>query len=178
MTSIFARALGDAAFARLPAAVQRLHRGGSFQGEATIEAPATALARLAARLARFPPPGEAMPLRLDIHRDARGEAWTRHFGRHRMATRLHRAPEGQDIVERLGPFAVRMAPTGSAAGLDLAIRGWRSLGIPLPRCTAPGGHAWEGSDAAGRFTFDIAIDLPFGLGRVIRYRGWLVPVSA
>lgn len=175
MTPIFARALGEAAFAALPAPVRRLHQGGSFLGEATIDGPATAPARLCARLLRFPPPGTAVPLRLDILADEHGESWTRHFGTHRMASRLHLSRHGGAIVERLGAFAVDLAPSGSREGLSLAVRGWSALGIPLPRRTAPGGHAREETDATGRFTFDIAVDLPFGLGRLVRYRGWLVP---
>jgi hypothetical protein len=35
--------------------------------------------------------------------------------------------------------------------------------------------ATETVDAAGRFRFDVEMRLPFGLGRLVRYRGWLVP---
>lgn len=178
MTPIFARALGEAGFAALPAAVRLLHQGGSFMGEATIDAPGTAVARLCTRLLPFPPPGKAVPLRLDILADEQGESWTRHFGTHRMASRLHLARRGGAIVERLGAFAAELEPSCSSEGLSLAVRGWSALGIPLPARTAPGGHAREEADAAGRFTFDIAVDLPFGLGRLIRYRGWLAPKSA
>lgn len=176
MTPIFARALGEATFAALPAPVRRLHQGGSFRGEATIDGPGTPLARLCARLLRFPPAGTAVPLRLDILADEEGESWTQHFGKHRMASRLQLSRHGRSIEERLGPFAVEMEPSGASDGMTLAVRGWRGLGIPLPRRAAPGSHAREATDEAGRFAFDIAVDLPFGLGRLVRYRGWLTPV--
>ena len=175
MTPLFARALGETAFATLPAAVRRLHQGGTFTGEATIEGPATALGRLCSRLLRFPPAGTGIPLRLDIRPHAQGERWTRHFGEHRMASTLRLSADGCFIVERLGAFAVAMAPTARESGLSLVVRGWSILGLPLPRCTAPGGHAWEGTDPAGRFTFDIAVALPLGMGRLVQYRGWLSP---
>lgn len=176
MTPIFARALGEATFAALPAPVRRLHQGGSFRGEATIDGPGTALARVCARLLRFPPPGTTVPLRLDIVADEHGESWTRHFGMHRMASRLQLSRHGHAIVERLGAFAVEMEASGTSEGMTLAVRRWSGLGIPLPPRAAPRGHAREATDNAGRFTFDIAVDLPFGLGRLVRYRGWLAPV--
>ena len=116
-----------------------------------------------------------MPLRLDILMDQHGEIWTRHFGAHGMASRLHLTQHGRAIVERLGPFAVALEPSGGSEGLSLAVWGWSGLGIPLPRRLAPRVHAREATDMAGRFTFDIAIDLPLGMGSVVRYRGWLAP---
>ncbi len=38
---------------------------------------------------------------------------------------------------------------------------------------APRAEAAESVDDAGRFRFDVRIDLP-GVGRLVRYRGWLV----
>jgi len=49
------------------------------------------------------------------------------------------------------------------------------LGVPLPLILAPLGDAVESEDDAGRFRFDVTVRLPLGLGRVVQYRGWLVP---
>ena len=51
--------------------------------------------------------------------------------------------------------------------------GWSVLGLPLPLALAPRSPAREWEED-GKFHFDVPIDVPL-LGRVIHYRGWLVP---
>ena len=62
--------------------------------------------------------------------------------------------------------------TAGTQGIDLRIGRNRLLGLPLPGWLGLRGHATERVDPLGRFSFDVAIDLPFGR-RLIRYRGWL-----
>lgn len=52
-----------------------------------------------------------------------------------------------------------------------------SVPLPLPRMLTPRSIASEGVDNEGRFSFDAKIRLPLGLGRLVRCRGWLVPVG-
>lgn len=48
--------------------------------------------------------------------------------------------------------------------------------LRLPRFMRPWTRAQERVDDLGRFTFDVEIGLP-GIGRLVRYRGWLDPSS-
>ncbi len=47
-----------------------------------------------------------------------------------------------------------------------------SIGIPLPRWLAPSGEVYESAED-GRFNFNVEIAHRF-IGRLVRYRGWLV----
>ena len=57
-------------------------------------------------------------------------------------------------------------------GLNMRMTRWSVLGVPLPLAWAPRSPAREWEEG-GRFHFDV-LDLPL-IGRVIHYRGWLVP---
>lgn len=48
--------------------------------------------------------------------------------------------------------------------------------LPLPRALLPESRATEGAED-GRFRFDVELRAPLGLGPIVRYRGWLAPVS-
>ncbi|WP_203077104.1 DUF4166 domain-containing protein [Falsiroseomonas ponticola] len=173
MSALFAAVLGPDAYAALPAAVRRLHAGGTFAGEAEVEGPQGVLARIAAWFVGFPAAAARVPVRVSIAADADGEAWMRDFAGKRFRSRMALGAAG--LEERFGPFAFRIAVPADAAGLRVVVRGWRLLGVPLPLALAPLGDAVEGEDAAGRFRFDVQVRLPLGLGRVVRYRGWLEP---
>lgn len=173
MTPLFARVLGEDAFARLPPAVRRLHEGGVFAGEAEVEGPDGILARVAAWVAGFPPAAASVPVRAIITPSGDGEVWQRAFGGRRFLSRM--VPGRAGLEERFGPFAFRVAVPVDDTGLRVVVQGWRLLGLPLPRALAPLGDAVESEDAAWRFRFDVTVRLPLGLGRVVRYRGWLAP---
>ncbi|MBU8542441.1 MULTISPECIES: DUF4166 domain-containing protein [Roseomonadaceae] len=176
---LFALTLGAETFARLPEPLRALHRPGWWQaasGMAEVDGPSSRLAALVARLVGFPSPGR-MPVRVEIEATDEGERWTRHFGPRRFTSRLSASRSGH-LTERFGPFAFDLALPCDAKGMRLELQGWRCLGIPLPRRLAPLSDAKEEVDAAGRFTFDVEISLPLRLGRIVRYRGWLVPERA
>lgn len=173
MRPLFARLLGDDAFAALPDAVRRLHEGGIFAGEAAVEGPESVLARIAAWVVGFPAATARVPVRVTITPDAEGEVWERDFGGRSFRSRMAIGTAGPE--ERFGPFAFRVALPADGSGLRVVVRGWRLLCLPLPLPLAPLGDAVEGQDEAGRFRFDVTVRLPLGLGRVVRYRGWLVP---
>lgn len=79
--------------------------------------------------------------------------------------------EARLLVERFGPFAFALAVEGGR--LWLVPRRWRVGPVPLPCRRMPGGEAREG-ERDGRFRLDVDSRLP-GIGRVVRYAGWLVP---
>lgn len=84
-------------------------------------------------------------------------------------------PVATGLEERFGLLAFRVAVPADNTGLRVVVQGWRCLGVPLPLALAPLGDARESEDAEGRFRFDVTVRMPLGLGRVVRYRGWLAP---
>ncbi|WP_439550333.1 DUF4166 domain-containing protein [Falsiroseomonas sp.] len=173
MRPLLARVLGEDAFALLPAAVRRLHEGGSFEGEAPVQGPEGVLARFAAWVVGFPAGSARVPVRVVITPDGEGETWERDFGGRRFRSRM--VPVAAGLEERFGPIGFVVAVPAEGTGLRVMVRGWKCLGIPVPLFLAPLGDAVESEDEAGRFRFDVAVRLPLGLGRVVHYRGWLVP---
>jgi hypothetical protein len=80
------------------------------------------------------------------------------------------------IVERFGMLSFRLALNPSEAGLSMPIERAYFLGVLLPRWLTPISCTHETVDAAGRFHFDVDVVLPLA-GRIVRYRGWLVPAG-
>lgn len=173
--SLYESLLGPA-FAALPEPVRAFHNADGprvWHGRACVEAGSGPLARLAARLFGFPPPGADVPVTVRLEAGGAGEVWRRDFGG-RVFASTQFAGRGRWaglLCERVGPVTVGMALAAGEGGLHLGIRRWRLLGLPLPRALAPGGPACE-RGADGRFHFDVAIDHPL-TGRIVRYRGWL-----
>jgi len=164
-------------FERLPQAVRLLHDvhgDGGAVGEGTVERGTNPLARLAGWLVRFPPSG-AYPLHVSFAERDGAESWTRHFGKHRFRSILSQC--GDYIVERFGPLSFAFALPSDDRGLAMALTGWSAFGVPLPRVLAPRIEAREWQDEAGRFRFLVAIRAPL-IGAIIRYTGWLVPISS
>jgi hypothetical protein len=131
------------------------------------------------RFMRFPPATERTTVRVAMQRGHDGsETWTREFGRHRFRSTLSRRdadPPGC-IRERFGPMSFRLALPVDDGGLRMPLERGQWLGIPLPRWLTPRSDTREFVDAQGCFRFDVDISLP-GLGRVVRYEGWLRPVE-
>jgi hypothetical protein len=178
VTTLFRAALGDAAFARLPPAVRQLHEPGAgmrFAGEAEVEGPEGPIARCVAALIGFPAAGQSIPVAVDIRATPRGERWTRDFAGRRFTSHLRLAGTPPRLVERFGPLSFTLDLPMEGGALGLRVASWRALGLPMPRALAPLGDATESEDAQGRFRFDVALHLPFGMGRIVRYRGWLLP---
>lgn len=173
---LYERVLGPA-FPILPAPLQRLHRPGwslLARGMARVEGADRPLARLAAILFRLPAAGD-MPVQVEITPANGGERWVRDFGGHRFASRLNAASRPGHLLERFGPFVFELGlPVGAAGVSGMPVRRWWLGPMPLPRLFAPLSIATETVDDAGRFRFDVEMRLPFGLGRLVRYCGWLV----
>jgi Domain of unknown function (DUF4166)/Saccharopine dehydrogenase NADP binding domain len=174
---LYRRLLRDA-FAQLPPALQAMHDlDGAMRAEgiATVERGSGFLARLVAVVFRLPAAGENVPVSVQF--DARGgrEIWRRTFAGRSFST-VQEAGRGrfdQLLGERFGPLYFGLALVVASGRLWLIVRRWSFLGLPLPLRLAPFGEACEFMQD-GRFRFDVEIRLPL-LGRIVRYRGWLVP---
>ncbi|MFA6113288.1 MAG: DUF4166 domain-containing protein [Sphingomonas sp.] len=169
--SLYRRVMGPA-FDALPEAVRAMHkvcRDGGASGEARVEGGTNLLARMVARIMRFPPPGTHALHVAFTERDG-VETWTRSFGRHAFTSRL--SGEGDWLVERFGPLRFHFALPSDGQGLRMEMRRWTCLGAPLPLALAPRTEAREWQEGA-RFRFDVPIALPL-IGLVVHYDGWLV----
>ncbi|WP_404406593.1 DUF4166 domain-containing protein [Pelagibacterium halotolerans] len=163
----------SARFARLPDAVRELHdicADGGAAGEAYVERGRSPAAGLIARVMGFPPAGKHA-LHVAFSERNGVETWTREFGRHRLRSYLSER-DGQ-LVERFGPLRFRFALVADPASLEMQMRGWSWLGIPMPMLLAPRSYAREWQEG-GRFRFDVSVSLPL-IGLIVRYTGWLTP---
>lgn len=169
---LYARVMG-ADFERLPPAVRRIHdvcRDSGAQGEGLVERGRGLLARALAAAMRFPPEGR-WPLHVAFAEQGGVERWTRDFGGHRFASEL--SAKGERLVERFGPLRFAFDLPSGPDGLEMRLRGWSALGIPLPVALAPRIKAREWEEE-GRFRFEVEAALPLA-GEIVRYSGWLVP---
>jgi hypothetical protein len=174
--SLYQRVLGDG-FTVLPAPLRALHGPGwgfVANGMAVVDGAVGPGARLVAWLFRFPPAAGHVTVRVEIV-PARGrERWTRMFGGRRFVSTLSASVRPGHLVERFGPFRFELAvPVAPAGVLGMAVVRWWFLVVPLPRLLAPISIASESVDDVGRFSFNVEMRLPFRLGRLVRYRGWL-----
>jgi hypothetical protein len=169
---LYARILGEA-WDRLPAAIRALHgEGGAreIRGEARVER-GRGLAGVAARIGGFPPPSDRVPLHVTFDARGGGEAWERRFGSHRMASFQWQGSGRAEglLCERMGPARIDMALVENAGRLEFVMRGWRVLGIPMPRLLGPALTSWEEASGDGvRFLVEIGHPLT---GMIVRYSG-------
>lgn len=163
-------------FRRLPNSLQTIHRplrDLAAQGEAVVQGPANIAAQAIRRLMRFPPPGRHK-LHVAFNEKGGVERWTRHFGDHAFSSELRAS--GKMLQERFGPLRFLFDLPSDANGLEMIMRRWSMLGIPLPLRLAPRSRAREWEEG-GLFHFEVPIALPF-VGQIIHYRGWLQPVHS
>jgi hypothetical protein len=176
---LYRRLLG-AAWTALPAPLQVMHDLEDrivAEGRATVERGNGLLARLIAELVGFPRTGRDVPARVEFERRGNQEIWRRTFAGRSFAS-VHSAGTGRSdhlIVEHFGPFAFGLAAVLADDRLQLVLRRWSCLSVPLPRWLAPRGDAYEFA-ADGRFHFHVELGHPL-TGLIVRYRGWLVPAA-
>ncbi|MGI8611198.1 MAG: precorrin-6A/cobalt-precorrin-6A reductase [Sphingomicrobium sp.] len=167
---LYRRLMGDG-FDRLAPALQAMHgvlRDSGAHGRGKVERGTHPLARLVAKAMRFPRTGDH-PLHVHFAEDRGVERWTRDFGGQCFASSSSRA--GDQVVERHGPLRFHFDLQVADGALEMVMRHWSVLGLPLPLALAPRSPARE-REEDGRFHFDVPIDLPL-IGRVIHYRGWV-----
>ncbi|TWI02868.1 uncharacterized protein DUF4166 [Luteimonas cucumeris] len=173
-STLFQQLLG-APFFRLPASVRALHSGhgrSRYAGSATITRGRNPIGRLCAAVARLPPAGIDVPIVVELQADARGETWQRHFGKHRMQSRLQ--VRDKLLHERLGLLQFRFALHVHDGALWWQTAGVRLFGLlPLPASWFAEVRCRE-REHEGRYEFMVEAALPLA-GRLIRYEGWLEP---
>jgi hypothetical protein len=168
--SLYRRILGQR-FEILPPVVQQMHDiigDAGASGTATVVRGSSMLAKLICGLMRFPPAGKT-----DLHvafAERNGvETWTRSFDKHVFSSQLSQS--GAMLVERFGPLRFYFDLETSEAGLQMILRRWSVVGVPLPLRLAPACTGTETADGSV-FCFDVAIALPL-VGPVVRYAGRL-----
>jgi hypothetical protein len=102
------------------------------------------------------------------------ERWTRDFGG--QTFRSHLSEHDGHLIERFGPIRFAFDLPSDQDGLEMRMRGWTLLGLPLPLILAPRSRAREWQEGA-RFRFDVPIALPL-IGMIVHYQGWLDPEPA
>lgn len=174
--SLFQRNLGSG-FETLPASLQKLHTPSTksiWIGRADISQGNNPLAKIIAKLFRFPPSGHGIATHVTVSKDKDGnEKWRRDFGG-RVFNSYLRAGKGRYehlICESFGPASFALAMVIEGDRLYYIPRNWRVFGIPMPKFLTPNGVTFE-EEIDGRFTFDVEIAAPI-IGRIVHYRGWL-----
>ncbi|MDI1254319.1 DUF4166 domain-containing protein [Thermomonas sp.] len=170
--ALFRQLLGIEAFEALPIPVQRLHlQVGShtYRGEVEVVRGRSLLSRLCAWATRLPSAGTG-PITVEIMSGAQRERWTRHVGRHAMASRLW-AGEGL-LCERLGLVTFGFHLETHEGGIEWMVRQVRVLGmLPLPASWFSQVAAREWAEGE-RYHFDVQAALPLA-GLLVHYHGWL-----
>jgi len=171
--SLFERTLGPDV-EHLPSLVRRIHtaNGTRLRGRAVIAGAQGWMGGLIARLFGFPASTSDAPAHVVLQRQGDREIWTRHFGGSTFRSVLSAAPLPRRLREGFGPFTFELGIKAHEAGFDLAVLGWRIGPLPLPYRFAPQAPARAFVDDAGRYRFDVRIELPF-VGSIVRYQGWL-----
>ncbi len=123
---------------------------------------------------KLPQVGRDVPVSVTFDIADESEIWRRNFAGRKFLSvqREGRGRSARLIEERFGPVTVALAVVLDEGRLRLIVRRWSLCGVPMPLWLAPQGDASE-FVADGRFQFDVEIRQRF-IGRVVRYRGWLV----
>lgn len=176
---LYRRMLGNA-WESLPPAVAVMHDSTVsrvVEGRARVERGNGFLARLTAAVIGFPADNPDIPVRVRFECDGGRETWIRTFGTKSFRS-VQAAATSRDaclLAEDFGPFRVLIALVPEQSRLRLVIRGWRFFGLPLPLFLAPGGETYE-EERDGVFRFHVEINSPL-TGLIVRYTGWLRPVT-
>ncbi|HEX9668340.1 MAG TPA: DUF4166 domain-containing protein [Thermoanaerobaculia bacterium] len=172
---LYPRLLGPA-WETLDEAVRRMHTVGaglSVRGLFRVWRAPGLLARALCRLARLPPPGEAVETRLVVTGDGERERWARSFGGRPLVSDESAGGDGL-LVERVPPLELRfrLEPHAGAlhlrqAGVALRLAGLR---VPLPAFLAPRVTARETPAGDGAVRVEVAVRAPL-LGPIFGYEG-------
>lgn len=169
---LYRRVMGER-YEALPEAVRCIHAvcgDSGASGEAKVVCGRNPVARLIAQVMRFPREGRHA-VHVAFSEDNGVECWTRSFGGRSFSS--HLSERNGRLIERFGPLRFAFDLPSDHNGLEMRMRGWSLLGVPLPLILAPRSHAREWQEGA-RFRFDVPISLPL-VGLVVHYSGWLDP---
>jgi hypothetical protein len=174
---LYRRLLGEA-WDTLPPPLQGMHdleRELAAEGLAVVERGSSFLSRLVGWVIGLPVAGKDIPVKVAFRAIVGREHWGRTFAGRPFASTQE---EGRGrferlICERFGPINFGLALVWEDDRLQLVLRRWSILGIPLPRALAPRSTAYEFAEN-GRFHFHVEIS-HFLTGLIVAYRGWLIP---
>lgn len=178
---VYESACGADACTALPAPIRALHDNVSrarWSGRADITGASNPLAYVAARIVGMPRAAWDVDVAVEFEARDGVERWRRSFAG-RPFVSLQYAGEGPDagtVIERFGALSFALRNTLDREGLSQEIAAAYVLGVRLPRLLWPLIRARERVDGQGRFIFDVAIAVPL-LGRLVAYKGWLMPTS-
>lgn len=176
--TLFRLALGPA-MDRLPPAVRAVHdRAGRsvLTGRASVAVKPGWLPWLICAALGLPAAGTEVPVRIVFESQPDEDRWDRRFGSRRYVSRYTAGPQPGRVVERMGIVTGHFALTAHPDRLCLTLVRCVVLGVPVPSWLSPRCQAEE-TEADGAFVFDVPIDMPW-LGRIIRYRGVMVPEAS
>ena len=162
----------------LPTPIRDMHDvevAAEAEGVGTVERGWNPLGALACFFMRFPKAGTNIPVRVTFEASNGFENWTRDFGGQTFQS-LQCAGHGISerlLVERFGIFVFAMALVLKEGRLNLVLRRWSILGIPLPMWLCVRSESFEFVDEKGRFNFNVRISHPM-TGLIVHYKGWLV----
>lgn len=179
MTIPLYRRLLGADFDRLPGLVRRLHDldgPAIWSGMADVERGTSHAAHALAGLLGMPPARRNQKLTVTFTPDGDGEIWERRFGKSTFRTRQFLL-DGL-LMEQAGPACLAMSSKVDPGGLSLSLNRVTMLSIGAPAALIPSIVTLE-SEKDGRYCFEVEARLDIaGVGRLIRYAGWLEPHPA
>ncbi len=161
-------------FLDLDVPVQEMHSiigDAGASGTAKVKRGRSLMARFIATIMRFPPVGEHELYVSFRERDGK-EQWNRSFGVHSFASELSQV--GEHLVERFGVMKFYFDLPTKDGGLEMDMKKWTILSIPMPLVLAPKSPAKEYSEN-GTFCFDVPISVPL-VGLIVHYSGKLTPL--
>jgi hypothetical protein len=146
-------------------------------GMAKVDRGTSLLSHIVAAIIRFPEAGAEIPVTVKFEVSHNKEIWQRTFAERSFSSVQSEGRGRSDklLCERFGLLSFGMAVVIRDDRLNLVVRRWSCLGIPLPFFLAPHGDAYEYAED-GRFNFHVEIRHPF-TGLIVRYRGWMVPTT-
>lgn len=172
-TPLFEAAIGAGAWRAMPQSYRDGHDLWDrhvMVGQSDVTRGTGLLARMIAKLFRFPPPRLNTPLRVTMERIGHQEKWTRDFDGQKFFSVLSPVGQGK-LRERFGPFEFELNLPIENARMHMNVtRGW-CLGVPMPKWSLPRSETSE-FDEDGVFQFDVKLFAPFA-GMVVHYRGAL-----
>ncbi|WP_179378907.1 DUF4166 domain-containing protein [Jannaschia marina] len=180
LTPVFRTALGTD-FDDLPKGLRDLHgvlADRRWSGIGRVERGEGLAARAICFAVGFPPAAEDVPVTVTMERRGDAEIWVRDFGGRRFRSHLRSAgaPGKGEVTERFGPLTFRIGLKVVDGRLTYPVLAGRLGPVPLPRWLLPRSETVEAADGAG-VKFDVDVSLP-RVGRLVRYRGRLVPSEA
>lgn len=170
------QSLLGASWHTLPDEIRTMHdiaRTATAGGEGCVIRGRNPLAKLIAGIVGFPRAAKRIDVRVVFKTENGREHWTRHFGTESFSSTQY-AKDGL-LVETFGPLRFYMAVPVENGRLQLYLKRWSFLNVPLPMFLCPQSKSYE-YVADGKFHFHVRISHPL-CGLIVHYHGWLLRTS-